>query len=315
MTTLEDLLEDATAGDPIRGTKWTRKALRKLTKALRRKGFRLSHETVRRLLRTLKYRQRVNRKGLGQRQDAERDRQMRYLARQRRAFRKAGKPAISVDAKKKELIGNFKNPGRTWRRAALAVLATDFPSDAEGKAIPYGVYDLARNTGFVGVGVSHETAEFAVNVIRTWWRREGCAAYPGETELLIQADSGGANGYRSWLWKWELQRFADDTGLAITVTHYPTSASKWNWIEHRLFSAISQNWAGQPLISYETVLKFIRTTKTETGLRCRAYLDKTHYATRKKVSPEQRQSINLFPHHVLPKWNYTIKPNPQARAK
>ena len=306
---MEDLLADATAGEPIHGLKWTRKALRNVAKALRRKGFKVSHETVRRLLRQLRYQLRVNRKHLGKRQAGERDQQLRYLARKRRAFLKAGKPVISVDAKKKERGGNFRNSGRTWRREAVSVLATDFPRDADGKAIPYGVYDRIPNLGFLGIGTSPETAEFAVNVIRAWWQTEGCAAYPEQQELLIQADSGGANGYRSWLWKSELQRWADETGLTLVVTHYPTSASKWNWIEHRLFSAITGNWAGEPLVSYETVLKFIRTTKTETGLRCRAYLDKTVYAIRKKLSPEQKRSINLFPHHVLPKWNYTIKPH------
>jgi hypothetical protein len=215
---------------------------------------------------------------------------------------------ISVDAKKKELIGNFKKPGRTWRRTPLKVMTTDFPVDAAGKAIPYGVYDVARNRGYVGVGVSHETAEFAVNVIRAWWMDEGCRAYPAQTELLIQADSGGANGYRSWLWKWELQRLADETGLTITVTHYPTGASKWNWVEHRLFSHISLNWAGQPLLSFETVLKFIRTAKTVTGLQCTAFLDKRTYNTKNMVSIFQRAAILLKRHRVLSKWNYTIKP-------
>jgi hypothetical protein len=270
--------------------------------------FKASHETVRRLLNQLGYSLRVNRQHLSRRQDAQRDRQRRYLARKRREFLKAKKPAISVDTKKKELVGNFKNAGRTWRQEALAVLTTDFLTDAEGKAIPYGVYDMARNRGFVGVGISHETAEFAVNVIQAWWWQEGQAAYAGQTELLIQADGGGANGYRSWLWKWELQQFADETGLTITVTHYPTRASKWNWIEQRLFAPISQNWAGQPRVSYETILKYIRATKTENGLQCRAYLDKTFYETRKKITPEQKESINLFPHRVLSQWNYTIKP-------
>ena len=308
-------MKDATAGDPIRGLKWTRKTLRTLTQAVRRKGFRVGHETVRRLLRVLRYTLRVNRKRLSRRQDPDRDRQMRHIIRQRRAFLKAGKPALSVDTKKKELIGAFKNPGRTWRRQAVSVLANDFPSDADGKAMPYGVYDMARNLGFVGVGLSHETAEFAVDVIRHWWWAEGCQAYRGRTELLIQADAGGANGYRSWLWKWELQRLADETGLTITVTHYPTSASKWNWIEHRLFCHISQNWAGQPLVSYETVLKFIRTTRTDSGLRCTAYLDRTRYTTGQKVSPEQRKEINLTPHRILPKWNYTIQPRVTSRTK
>jgi hypothetical protein len=309
------LLKDATLGDPISGLKWTHKSSRKLAKALRCKGFKASHETVRRLLETLNYSLKVNRKRLGQRHDAERNRQMRYIARKRREFLRAKKPAISVDSKKKELVGNFKNPGRTWRQEALAVLTTDFLTEADGKAIPYGVYDMARNFGFVGVGTSHETAQFAVNVIRAWWKQEGQGDYRGKTELLIQADGGGANGYRSWLWKQELQQLADETELTITVTHYPTSASKWNWIEHRLFGPISQNWAGQPLVNYETVLKFIRATKTETGLRCRAYLDRTLYQTRLKVTPEQKQMINISRHRVLPKWNYTIKPRTTSPKK
>ena len=176
------------------------------------------------------------------------------------------------------------------------------------KAVPYGVYDLAHNTGFVGIGVSHDTAEFAVNVIRAWWSQIGQRLYGGQRELLIQADSGGANSYRSWLWKWELQQFADETGLTLIVTHYPSGASKWNWIEHRLFGPITQNWAGQPLVNYETILKYIRATKTDSGLRCRAYLDKTQYQTGKKLTLEQKDSINLIPYRILPKWNYTIKP-------
>ena len=302
-------MKDATAGDPMRGTKWTRKTLRKLAEELERRKFQVSHETVRRLLQRLDYSLHHNRKERSKRQDLDRDRQMHYLARQRRAFLKAKKPVISVDCKKKELIGNFKNAGRTWRREARSVLATDFPSDADGKAIPYGVYDVARNRGFIGVGVSHETAEFAVSVIRRWWLMEGRAANPDATELLIEADGGGANGYRSWLWKWELQHWADETGLTITVTHYPTSASKWNWIEHRLFCRITANWAGEPLVRYEIVLKFIRTTKTGAGLCCTAYLDRKRYRTGVKVSPEQKATIRLVKHRVLPKWNYTIRPH------
>lgn len=297
------------------GTKWTRKTLRKLVKELRRKKFKVGRETVRRLLKRLDYSLRHNRKERSKRQDPDRDRQIRYLARKRRAFLKAKKPVISVDCKKKELIGNFKNPGRTWRREARSVLATDFPSDADGKVTPYGVYDVARNRGFVGVGVSHETAEFAVSVIRRWWLTEGKAAYPDATELLVQADGGGANGYRNWLWKWELQRLADETNLTIIVTHYPTSASKWNWIEHRLFNHISANWAGEPLVRYETVLKFIRTTTTETGLCCTAYLDRKRYLTRLKVTPEQKHTIRLLKHRVLPKWNYTIQPHAPTGEK
>lgn len=299
----------------MRGTKWTRKTLRALVKELRGKKFKVGRETVRRLLKQLGYALRSNRKEGSKRQDPDRDRQMRYLARKRRAFLRAKRPVISVDCKKKELIGNFKNPGRTWRLEARSVLATDFPSDADGKAIPYGVYEVARNRGFVGVGVSHETAAFAVNVIRCWWQTEGRAAYPDATELLIQADSGGANGYDSWLWKWELQRLADDTGLTIIVTHYPTSASKWNWIEHRLFNHISANWIGEPLERCEVVLKFIRTTTTETGLCCTAYLDRKHYQTKLTLTNAQKESICLTGHRVLPKWNYTIRPRQPSTNK
>jgi hypothetical protein len=309
------LLEDETAGDPIRGTKWTRKTLRKLATGLKWRKFEAGRETVRRLLRRLKYAPRANRKRLSHKQDADRDRQMRYIARIRHAYEKAGKPVISVDTKKKELIGNFKHAGRTWRLAPREVLSTDFPSDAQGKAIPYGIYDVAHNAGFVVIGTSHETAAFAVNAIRCWWRREGRRLFPHQTELLILADGGGANGYRSGLWKWELQQFADQSGLTLRVMHYPTSASKWNLIEHRLFSYISSNWAGQPLTSYETVLKFIRTTHTAQGLCCKACLDATHYATDLKVSPEQKANINMISHKVLPKWNYTIRPHASTRQK
>lgn len=259
-----------TAGDPIRGTNWTRKSLRQLVKALRRRKIKVSPETVRRLLKRLGYSLRGNRQACRKRPDANRDRQMRYLTRQRRAFLKAKKPVISVACQTKALIGNFKNPGRTGGREARSVLATDFPSDADGQAIPDGVYDVARNRGFVGGGVSHQTAEFAVKVMRRWWLTAGRPAYPAQTDLLIHADGGGAHSDRTWPWKWELQRLADETGLTITVTHDPTGASKWNWIEHRLFNHLRANWAGEPWVRYETVLKFIRTTTTETGLCCTA---------------------------------------------
>ena len=295
--------------------KWTRKTLDKLASELARNQFHIGRMTVSRLLKQLRYAQRVNRKRLTRQRDPDRDRQMRHIARVRRAYEKAGKPVMSVDTKKKELIGNFRNAGRTWRRTPIEVLATDFASDAKGKAIPYGIYDVAYNTGFVVVGTSHETAQFAVNAIRYWWYDQGRHRYTDRTELLILADAGGANSSRSWVWKWELQQLADEIGLSIRVMHYPTGASKWNLVEHRLFSYISINWAGQPLISYETVLKYIRTTETQGGLRCQACLDRTVYATRRKITPEQRASINLTRHRVLPKWNYTIKPHGSTRRK
>ncbi len=305
-------MTDATAGDPITGLRWTRKTLRNLARRLRRK-FHVGHSTVARLLRLKRYALRVNRKRLSRHHDLERDRQMRYIARQRRKFLKAGWPVISVDTKKKELVGAFKNAGRTWRQVPWEVLSTDFLHDAIGKAIPYGIYDLARKEGYVVVGQSHETPAFAVAAIRSWWLDVGRHAYPGCHQLLIEADSGGANGYRNWLWKVGLQALADEFNLTITVTHYPTSASKWNPVEHRLFSPISRNWAGQPLCSFEMVLKFIRTTRTETGLRCRARLDRREYATGLKVTATQKAQIHFGRRRILPKYNYIIQPHTPVR--
>jgi Rhodopirellula transposase DDE domain len=309
------LLQDATAGDPITGLKWTRKTCRKLARQLRRQGYQVGHSTIPRLARSLGYTLRSNRKRLSRKQDRRRDRQMRYIARQRRRFEKAGDPIISVDTKKKELIGQFKNPGRTLRRQPLDVLATDFPSDAEGKAIPYGIYDVQRNAGYMVVGVSHETADFAITAIRRWWLEAGRVQYSGHTQLLIQADGGGANSADSWLWKAGLQALADEFQLTVTVTHLPTGASKWNPIEHRMFSPISQNWAGQPLVSYETMLKFIRTTRTDTGFHCRACLDTTVYETRHRITSDEKAQINLRPLRVFPEWNYTIRPHDSVGKK
>jgi hypothetical protein len=292
------------------GTRWTRKTLRLLAKQLKRKGVTISHETVRRLLVVLEYSLRTNRKRQSKKLDPNRDRQMRLIQRTRQRFLKAKRPVISVDTKKKELIGNFKNAGRTWRQQALDVLATDFLSDADGKAVPFGIYDVARNAGFVVVGISHETAAFAVAAIRKWWLMIGRILYAGQDQLLIEADSGGANNKRSWLWHAALQTMADEFGLTITVRHLPPSASKWNLIEHRLFGAISDNWAGQPLVSYETVLKYIRSTKTTTGLRCLAYMDRAVYAIGLKVTKAEYALIRLTRHSIFPDWNYTISPHP-----
>jgi len=307
------LLHDATAGDPVTGLKWTRKTSAKISQELKRRGYRVGPDTVRRLLRELGYQLRANRKRLNKKHDPERDRQMRYLVRQRQAFQQAGFPVISVDAKQRELVGNFKNPGQTYRRKALDVLESDYPSQADGVAIPYGIYDAARHEGLVVVGTSHQTPEFAVAAIRRWWVESGQQRYGNKRHLLIEVDCGGANGNRCWLWKFGLQQLADEFGLTITVTHLPTSASKWNLIEHRLFCHIEANWAGQPLRDYETVLKFIRTTRTETGLRVRAYLDKTAYQTGLKITTEQKAQINLKPHRARPRWNYTIAPHTGAR--
>lgn len=297
------------------GLHWTRKTTRKLSAELSVQGFSASHTTVARLLHQRHYALRVNRKRLNRRHDPGRDRQMRYIARQRRQFTQAGFPVISVDTKKKELIGLFKNPGRTWRQQPIAVLETDFPSDANGKAIPYGIYDVARDAGYIVIGTSHETAEFAVAAIRAWWLEVGRVQYPSQHELLIEADGGGANNSRSWLWKVRLQALADECDLTITVTHYPPGASKWNPIEHRLFSYITHNWAGQPLLSYETLMKFINTTQSDTGLACCARLDTTSYDTAHKISLTEQTHINLHCHRIFPQWNYTIRPHPVAQSK
>ncbi len=309
-------MEDVTAGDPITGLKWTHRSLRKLSKALRRRGIKLAANTIARLLRDRDFALRTNRKRLAGTHDPQRDRQFRYLVRMRRLYMARGLPVISVDTKKKEWIGNFKNPGRSWRRQPRDVLDHDFPSWAIGRAIPYGIFDIAFNDGYVVVGTAHETPEFAVAAIRRWWIIVGRRRYPKARRLLIQADSGGANGCRKWAWKVALQRLADEFGLILTVTHYPTGASKWNPIEHRMFSLISDNWAGEPLVSYETVLKYIRTTRSETGFRCRACLDTKPYPKGLKVKVEQRARLRLRLRRVLPQWNYTILPHklPQKQA-
>ena len=309
MKALEKVLKDATAGDPITGLKWTRKTCRKIAKELKQNGFQIEHSTVPRLAHLLGYTLRANHKRLSRKQDSRRDQQMRYIKNLRKRFSRKKQPEISVDGKKKEKIGQFRNSGRTLRRAPLDVLATDFLTDAIGKATLYGVYDIQRNEGLMAVGVSHETAMFAVATIRHWLLEIGRVYYKNCTQLLLQADSGGANACDSWLWKVELQKLADEFQLAITVTHYPTGASKWNLIEHRMFCVISQNWAGQPLISYETVLKYIRTSKTKTGFHCSAYFDRKHYKTKLKATAEDIANINLHPHKLFPEWNYTIRPN------
>jgi DDE family transposase len=303
------LVADATAGDPMSDLRWTYRSLRNLAKALRQKGHAIGAVTVGRLLKEADYSLRTNRKSLARTHEPERDRQFRYIAQQRRRFQKHGNPAISIDSKKKELVGLFKNPGRTWRKDAVNVWDHDFPSLALGRGIPFGVYDGMRRTGFVVVGTSNETADFAGGVISSWWEDHGRWCYPKAKRWFIEADGGGANSSRTWAWKWALQQLADHWGVTITVSHYPPGASKWNPIEHRLFSRISANWQGEPLKDYETMLGFIRDTKSSTGLRCRAVLDTTHYPTRVKITEEQRRSIRIKRSKVLPQWNYTIYPS------
>jgi len=256
------------------------------------------------------YSLRVNHKKISTDFSSDRNDQFLYLGDLRQSFQRRGLPIISVDAKKRELVGNFKNPGSRWDRSPRRVNDHDFRSDSTGVAIPYGIYDLLANRGSIMVGVSHETSAFAAHSIAHWWRREGSVRYPRSRQLLILGDTGGSNGARRRTWKTELQsQVADPLGLTLTVAHYPTGASKWNPIEHRLFSEISKNWAGEPLDSYQKILNFIRSTRTETGLAVTAHLDRRNYPTGTEPTPEQLQSLRLKPHEVLPKWNYTISPN------
>lgn len=292
------------------GLRWTHKSSRKLAKELTCKGCKIGHVTVLRLLRQQKYSPKTNRKNKAKTHDPDRDRQFKLLVRRRKKCLRDGVPIISIDAKKKELIGNFKNSGVTWRQKAHEVYDHDFPSWADGKAVPFGIYDIARNKGFVCVGVSSETSEFVMRSILTWWQKEGRRHYPDATRLVIEADCGGGNNPRTWLWRTRLQRLSDKLGLPITVGHFPPGASKWNLVEHRMFNLISQNWAGEPLTSFEVVLKYIRGTRSTTGFRCRAILDQRKYATKVKVSQPERDKVNLRKHSVLPKWNYTVSPTP-----
>lgn len=309
MTELDSLVKDATAGDPMSDWRWTHKSTRQLAAALQARGVRISANTVGRLLKARGYSLRTNRKRLARAHEPDRDQQFRYLARLRRRFQNHGNPAISIDTKKKELVGLFKNAGRTWRQQPLDVWDHDFPSLAIGRAIPFGIYDALRQSGFVVVGTSHETADFAGAAISSWWEEHGRWCYPQARHWLVEADCGGANNARTWAWKWALQQLADRWQVRITVAHYPTGASKWNPIEHRLFSHISANWQGEPLRDYDAVLGFIRATTTTTGLRCRALLDRAHYPTRVKITDEQRRLIRIKRSKVLPQWNYTIYPH------
>jgi hypothetical protein len=307
------LLRDATAGDPVSGIFWTHRSLRALQRGLRRQGIFLSPHTIARLLRRMRFSLRTNRKQLAEVTDPQRDRQFRYLARLRRLYLKRRWPVISVDTKKKELIGPFKNPGRCWRRRGRKVFVHDFSKYAKGRAIPYGVYDIRYNDGFVGVGTSHETGAFAVAVIGRWWQKVGRKRYRKAKRLLIEADAGGANDWRKWEWKVGLQGVADKYGLVIVVTHYPPGASKWNPIDHRMFSLISANWAGEPLRSYEAVLNYIRGTRSRKGFHCRAWLDTKEYTQGVRVKPPEKERVRLERRRVNPKWNYVIRPHTRPK--
>ena len=309
MKTLARLLREDTAGDPTgRRRLWTSKRLVQIAGELRRLDIAVSPRTVRRLLDQLGYGLHANSKSLCP-AHPHRDQQFQCIARHKQRFVRGALPVISVDTKKKELVGNFKNPGRVWSVAATAVKDHDFRSEAQGLAIPYGIYDLVANRGSVFVGTSHDTPEFAAGNVARWWRDFGRKNYSHVDQLLILADSGGSNGARVRAWKYALQeQVADRYDLEVSVCHYPTGASKWNPIEHRLFSEISKHWAGQPLDSYETILRLIGETTTQTGLRVRSQLVSRNFAVGKKVSAEQMSQLRLVKHSVLPDWNYTLYP-------
>ncbi len=307
---LAKILEETTAGDPMSQLRWTSKSTRTLAEELTRLGHPVTWVTIARCLDDMGYSLQANRKSREGPQHADRDAQFRYINRQVKALLATGDPVISVDAKKKEMVGPFKNGGRTWRPKGKPreVNTKDFPSLAQGKALPYGVYDTGQNRAVVNVGVTHDTAEFAVESIRRWWKLDGRKSYPAAGRLLICADAGGSNGNRLRAWKLNLQQMADQIQIPITVCHYPPGTSKWNKIEHRLFSFISLNWRGEPLINYETIINLIGGTKTRTGLQVQAVLDTNEYEIGIKVSDEQLEEIKLRRHKVHPAWNYTISP-------
>src|SRR6266850_7365125 len=308
---LESLVEPLARGDPESPLRWTCKSTRTLAQELTDRQHPISHETVARLLRDMDYSLQGNRKTEEGEDHPHRDAQFRHINKEVRLALACGWPVISVDTKKKELIGNYENKGQQWRRKSTAerVSGHDFPTPSVPRAYPYGIYDLGRNSGFVNVGTDHDTATFAVASIRGWWRQEGQRLYPAASRLLITADGGGSNGYRLRLWKLELQRLADQTGLSIAVCHFPPGTSKWNKVEHRLFSFISSNWRGEPLRDYQTVVRLIADTTTAKGLTVTCRLDRRRYSIGRKVTQEEMASIKITPLRFHGEWNYVIHPH------
>jgi hypothetical protein len=292
------------------GRKWTRKTTENIAQLLQQKGISVSANTVARLLYQMDFSLRVNRKQIATNSSPYRDQQFQQIFSLRARFQRQGLPIISVDSKKREQIGNFKNPGAKWDRSPVLVNDHDFRSDASGVAISYGIYDCLNNRGTVCIGISHDTPAFAAHSIATWWKEEGTHRYKGASKLLILADAGGSNSCRTAAWKTEIQtQLCNACGITAMVAHYPTGASKWNPIEHRLFSEISKHWAAEPLVSYQKMLNLIRTTKTETGLTVTACLDRKKYPTGLKPAPQTISSLNIKSSNIFPQWNYTIAPH------
>ena len=310
VSALERQLDPVTRGDPMGPLRWTCSSAARLAQRLRAEGHPVSERTVNRLLHELGYSLQANRKTLEGRQHPDRDAQFRRIDRRVRAFQRLGQPVVSVDTKKKELIGPYRNAGREWRAKGQPekVKVHDFIDPELGKAIPYGVYDLTANAGWVSVGVDHDTAEFAVHTLLRWWRQMGRHTYPDATRLLITADGGGSNSSRSRLWKFELQRLADALGLCISVSHFPPGTSKWNKIEHRMFCHITENWRGRPLVSHEVVVNLIGATTTKAGLAIRSELDEGRYPTGRQVSDEQMDTLSIKRDAFHGEWNYSVSP-------
>ena len=310
MFDLEGLVEPTTRGDPESPLRWTSRSVRNLAAELEGMGHTVSHQLVAELLYQAGYSLQSNRKTREGASHPDRDAQFRYINREVLRFQKACQPVISVDTKKKELVGDFRNAGKQWRPSGQpeTVRVHDFIIPEQGKAIPYGVYDLTRNAGWVSVGIDHDTASFAVKTIGRWWQKMGHPIYRKATSLLITADAGGSNSPRTRLWKWELQGLANSTGLSITVSHFPPGTSKWNRIEHRLFSYISTNWRGQPLASLAVIVNLIASTRTRGGLRVRCELDKGRYPQGHEVTDEEMADVQLELHRFHADWNYTIHP-------
>jgi hypothetical protein len=308
---LLDLVEATTRGDPQSPLRWTCKSTRNLAVQLNRQGHRVGYRTVAALLDDLGYSLQANRKTREGSSHPDRDAQFEHINRQVRAFQRARQPVVSVDSKKRELVGDFKNPGQEWRPAGEPeeVRTKDHPDKALGKATPSGVYDLTRNEGWVSVGIDHNTAQFAVETLRRWWREMGAPLYPHARRLLVTADAGGSNGYRSRLWKVALQQLADASGLRITVCHFPPGTSKWNKIEHRMFCHITKNWRGRPLSSRAVIVNLIGSTKTKAGLHIQAELDTNRYPTGIEVSDEELAAVRMTRDAFHGEWNYTISPN------
>lgn len=305
-SSLKAVVDDETAGNPCTACKWVRKSLRQIKATLAGLGMFLSHTSIRQLLKQQGYSLKSNRKSVASTHHPQRDQQFRYIRRVRQHFIRAGHPVISVDAKKTELIGNFKTVGQTWRQQADPVQDHDFPSLATARAVPYGIYDVVHNQGFVYVGTSGNTADFAVDAIQCWYERRDRPQFEDESKLLILCDAGGSNGCRVRNWKRQLQYLADCYDLEIMVCHYPTGTSKWNPIEHRLFSFISLNWAGKPLRSLSQMTALIRGTTTETGLQVKAAIVRGVYPTQVKVSAQEMASLNITRRKLCPQWNYVI---------